>query len=107
MHCVHFAAMYTAVAAILMAQHFASAYGALVNITVDDQGPDPTTGNLISRTSGMSLGQNCGVACDAQPDASQAYNGTWVDTTFDPSRTDEHNVPQNATFSFTGASTMI
>ncbi|GJE89328.1 hypothetical protein PsYK624_054270 [Phanerochaete sordida] len=90
-----------------MGQHFISTYGALVNITVDDQGVDPTTGNFISRTSGMSLGQNCNASCDARPDASQAFNGTWLDTTFDPSRNDGHNIPQNATFSFTGSAVYV
>ncbi|GJE89335.1 hypothetical protein PsYK624_054340 [Phanerochaete sordida] len=100
-------APYTAMTAILMAQHFASAYGTLVNITIDDQGHDPMTGNKLSRTSGISLGQTCGSACDAQPDPLRVFNGTWMDTTFIPGGKDEHGVPQSVTFSFTGTAVYV
>ncbi|EKM60240.1 uncharacterized protein PHACADRAFT_167655 [Phanerochaete carnosa HHB-10118-sp] len=84
---------------------FISASSALTNVTVDDQGADPTTTYGISYTSGWSIGQTC-TGCSAQPDPAQAHGGTWHDTTYDPS-IEGRNTPQNATFDFTGSAVYV
>lgn len=87
--------------ALFVLHHSFHVYGALVNVTVDDQGVDPTTGQSLSRSSGITTGQTCGEACASRPDVSQAFNGTWLDTTFSASGSG-HTIPQNVTFSFRG-----
>ena len=77
--------------------------GVPTNVTVDDQGFDPTTKYAVSywpNSSYWSLGQTC-TGCESQPDAKQAYEGTWHDTTYDPAYAGR-NIPRNATFEFTG-----
>ncbi|KAH8086598.1 hypothetical protein BXZ70DRAFT_899946 [Cristinia sonorae] len=75
----------------------------LVNITVDDSGPDPITGARIaySPSDAWSFGQDC-TACTARPDPAQAFMRTWHDGTFNavPGTTNDPNVVLNATFSF-------
>ena len=74
---------------------------ALLNVTVDDQGDDPTTTYGVSYTANdWNIGQTC-KGCQAQPDASMAHGGTWHDATYDPSIA-SRATPQNATFDFTG-----
>ena len=78
--------------------------GAPTNVTVDDYGADPTSKYGISYQPGdrWNIGQTC-TGCEAQPDPSQAYGGTWHDATFDPSYSNR-NTPQTAVFDFTGQS---
>jgi len=59
-----------------------------MNITIDDASSDPLTGSRITYgvTNGIAgkwnVGQNCPQArCLAQLDPSQAFNGTWHDST--------------------------
>lgn len=76
---------------------FTSASAALINVTVDDEAADPSSGSKISYGSGGAFGPKCS-RCAAQPDAGQAYKGSWHDATPDSLVT----TPQNATFRFTG-----
>jgi hypothetical protein len=78
------------------------AIGVPSNVTVDDQGVDPASKSAVSYSSGWSTGQTC-PGCEAQPDAKQAYEGTWHDTTYDPAYAGR-NIPRNATFEFNGRS---
>ncbi len=58
---------------------FSSALATLVNVTVDDQNGDPTTGNTISYTPADAWDVNslpCN-SCSTQVDASKAWNETW------------------------------
>lgn len=72
------------------------------NITVDDSGIDPTTGNTViySPASRWSFGPACTV-CTTRPDPSKARNGTWHNTKFDASSSNL-NVVQTAAFTFSG-----
>ena len=76
----------------------------LVNTTVDDDGLDPKTGSrityIITPSGRWSNGQTC-TGCEARPNASQTYNGTWHDCTYDPSVL-SRATPQTFTFEFTG-----
>ncbi|EJD06216.1 uncharacterized protein FOMMEDRAFT_18373 [Fomitiporia mediterranea MF3/22] len=63
--------------------------GALVNVTIDDQFGDPTTGQVIQYNppEAWNPGQTCS-GCTAKPaPASNAHNGTWTDATFFPAGT--------------------
>ncbi|KAJ3574938.1 hypothetical protein NP233_g1419 [Leucocoprinus birnbaumii] len=57
----------------------------LVNVTVDDAGVDPLTGQMISYSAtvttftGWKAQPGCGANCSLAPDAKYAYNGTWHD----------------------------
>ena len=75
----------------------------LKNITVDDCGLDPTNGvafTYLPNADVFALGQTCN-GCEAQVNASLAYNGSWHDTTYDPTYPTRSN-PRNITFEFTG-----
>ena len=74
--------------------------GVLVNITVDDTLPDPLTGNTFQYApiDQWSLGNDCST-CLARPDPSFAKDGTWHDTTYLSTSTDE---PQTAQIQFNG-----
>ena len=77
-----------------------------VNVTVDDAAAGPLSGEQIAYLPDghWSLGENC-PGCWAQPDGSQIHNGTWHDTTYDPTSPNPgKQTPQTASFSFTGAS---
>ncbi|EKM60242.1 uncharacterized protein PHACADRAFT_189377 [Phanerochaete carnosa HHB-10118-sp] len=94
---VLFSGGYSGIAVVFTCFFFTAASGALVNVTVDDQGVDPTSTYGISYTPNWNIGQAC-ITCKARPDLAQAKNGTWHDATHhNPSET-----PQNATFDFTG-----
>ncbi|KAG9313302.1 hypothetical protein JVU11DRAFT_5606 [Chiua virens] len=72
---------------------------ALQNVTVDDA---VLTGAVVFQylplpsTSSWNIGNNCS-ACTARLDASQAYNGTWHDSTYYPG-----GVYKSFEFNFTG-----
>lgn len=70
------------------------------NITVDDQGIDPTPGTSIAYEAEWAIGPNCS-NCSSKPDATLTYDGTWHDTSYSDSNPLEFM--RNATFSFTGA----
>ncbi|EKM60264.1 uncharacterized protein PHACADRAFT_132766 [Phanerochaete carnosa HHB-10118-sp] len=96
---------YSVVVFIYIFIYFISASRALTNVTVDDQGADPTSTYGMSYTFGWSTGQTCS-GCQAQPNPAKAHNGTWHDTTYDPS-IEGRNTPQNATFDFTGSAIYV
>ncbi|KIP01101.1 hypothetical protein PHLGIDRAFT_395076 [Phlebiopsis gigantea 11061_1 CR5-6] len=79
----------------------------LVNITIDDAGEDPSTHASIEYTPAIAwhYGPTCGV-CEAVLNSQQTYNGTWHDVTYHPTKATS-NLPQNATFSFTGSAIYI
>ncbi|KAH0826889.1 hypothetical protein J3R83DRAFT_4435, partial [Lanmaoa asiatica] len=74
------------------------AFAVLQNVTVDDA---VLTGAVVPQylpsNSAWNIGNNCSV-CRVQPDPSEAYNGTWHDTTFSPGTA----VSQAVEFTFTG-----
>ncbi len=80
-------------------------FGSLVNITVDNAAPNPTTGAAFSYApdNTWNEGNGCGF-CSAKPNASLAYNQTWQDVSFDPN-TDgaQYHEVQTATLQFNGA----
>jgi len=81
----------------------------LTNISIDDASSDPLTGTRITYgltndvTGGWNVGQACS-GCFAQPDASQAFNGTWHDSSYSPTR--EGEIPY-AFVSFTGVAVYV
>jgi len=76
-----------------------------VNITIDDTYGDPVTGAQFtySPADEWTAGQTC-TSCTARPDPSEAYNGTWHDTSFFPS---EETTPTNASISFKGTAVYV
>lgn len=69
--------------------------GGKVNVTIDDQYGDPTTGQVIQYNppEAWQPGQSCD-GCTAKPrPVSSAHNGTWMDATFNPSGTVTNGVP--------------
>ena len=78
-------------------------FAALKNVTVDDDGLDPTNGGRIEYSpddGSFSLGQVCS-DCLAKLNASLVYNGTWRDYTAIPNA-EGKDAPHNITFHFTG-----
>lgn len=75
-------------------------FGALVNVTVDDQNLDPVTEESISYEGPWDRQPGC-LECTAKPDPLRAYDGTWHDASFDVNSSSQLIVP-NATFSFIG-----
>ena len=74
------------------------AFAAPQNVTVDDAAlTGPVTITYLPSPSNWSQGNNCS-GCIAKPDPSQAYNGTWHDTTYIPNSA----VYQAFQFNFTG-----
>lgn len=77
------------------------------NITVDDQGGDPTNdAHILYTPSGAwNVGQSC-AGCTAKPSPqSDAYLGTWMDATFNPNGTTTNKTPgqiPQASFNFIG-----
>ncbi|TFK34067.1 hypothetical protein BDQ12DRAFT_764476 [Crucibulum laeve] len=69
----------------LLIPFFLQAQAILVNVTVDDSGINPLTGQpIIYNPPGVwNLGANC-TACTAKIDNRDMQNGTWHDSTFDP-----------------------
>ena len=78
------------------------------NIIIDDQFGDPVTGAHITYEPAVSWqkGQTC-QNCTAKPTpASDAWMGTWMDASFNPSGTATNSVPGqiiSATVPFTGS----
>lgn len=72
-----------------------------VNVTVDDQGTDSTTGASISYEGPWNLQPGC-PDCSAMPDGKQAHDGTWHDAKYNVNNPTQI-VSLNATFNFTGA----
>lgn len=77
------------------------ANGLLVNITVDDDLPDPVTGNTFQYLPDgkWNVGGQC-ATCLAQPNVSSLLYGTWHDATWDPGAAP--NPPQTAQIQFNG-----
>ncbi|KIJ36078.1 hypothetical protein M422DRAFT_261624 [Sphaerobolus stellatus SS14] len=76
----------------------------LVNVTVDDAGVDPSTGQSIVYTPGglWNEGKTCSF-CTDKPDPASMHNETWHDATYVPDN--GQGVPtgsSNLTFSFNG-----
>ncbi|GJE89217.1 hypothetical protein PsYK624_053120 [Phanerochaete sordida] len=84
--------------------HLCPALGALINVTVDDQGSDSTTGTSIVYEAQWAIGP-CST-CGAQPDPNNAIDGTWHDTTYNPS-VPAQTLLRNATFEFTGSALYV
>lgn len=70
---------------------------AALNVTVDDQGADPNTGQRIAYSTGWNTGQSCS-KCQIVPDETMAYMSTWSDAT-----SDVDVITQAAAFTFSGA----
>lgn len=77
-----------------------SAFAALLNVTVDDQGTDPTTGEGIGYEGPWQVEPGC-FDCYARPDGNQAHDGTWHDTEYNANYPPQ-DVSRNVTFTFTG-----
>lgn len=73
----------------------------LVNITVDDQNPDPLTGNTFtySPSDHWEIGNGC-QSCAARLDPSQTLDATWHDATYFASVSGSE--VQTASLQFTG-----
>lgn len=82
------------------------ALAVLVNVTVDDDAPDPISGSKILYTQNWNYGPNCSF-CATRPDIQQVLMRTWHDATYvynisNPVPPLSTGTPQNATFEFTG-----
>lgn len=73
----------------------------LVNITVDDQNPDPLTGNSFtySPSNEWNIGNGC-QPCAVKLDPSKTFDATWHDATFRVSTSGSE--VQTASLQFTG-----
>ncbi|CAL1696646.1 unnamed protein product [Somion occarium] len=76
----------------------------LVNVTVDDSGPDPITGTQIvyAPPNTWSIGSNCS-GCVAHPDPNAVFDRTWHEGTFSPGAS---NI-LTATFTFQGSALYV
>ncbi|KIP04304.1 hypothetical protein PHLGIDRAFT_201537 [Phlebiopsis gigantea 11061_1 CR5-6] len=75
-----------------------------VNITVDDQGSDPRTGETIIYAPPVGIGWNLGQLCNGcatQPNPNEVLNRTWHDGTYNAD-TPSQTTPLTATFKFSG-----
>ncbi|THH12833.1 hypothetical protein EW146_g7324 [Bondarzewia mesenterica] len=80
----------------------------LVNVTVDDSGTDSATGAPViqySPSTSWKDGSTC-TDCTARPDPTRAFNGTWHDSTYDPSNS-SLNRTTSAYFPFTGTAIYV
>lgn len=68
--------------------------------TIDDTYGDSVTQFQVAYTENWNRGQDC-TGCGVQPDKSQAFYGTWHDTT---SNNPNSTSPHSATVKFNGAS---
>lgn len=60
----------------------------LTNVTIDDTyGDIETRAKPVYSSNGWSVGQDC-PGCSAQPNASQAFKGSWHDATHHPEDSD-------------------
>ncbi|KAF8988773.1 hypothetical protein BDQ17DRAFT_1257471 [Cyathus striatus] len=75
----------------------------LTNVTVDDSGIDPITGQWIIYSNGVWNQGPC-PSCAAQPDKAHMYNMTWHDGSV---RVSNATGPVIATFSFNGSAIYI
>ncbi|KIY49192.1 hypothetical protein FISHEDRAFT_72540 [Fistulina hepatica ATCC 64428] len=75
-----------------------------VNATIDDA----SSAFTYTPSGGWNTGGDCS-GCTADPDASDMYDGTWHDSTFneDSGSNDYPNVTMNATVSFTGTAVYV
>ena len=93
--------------AIFLVPFVTHVFAGLVNVTIDDQSGDPTTGGHINYTpsDAWQVGQTC-QSCTAKPaPADDAYMGTWTDASFNPSGTSTNDDPGEiirASVSFVG-----
>lgn len=69
----------------------------LVNRTIDDEYGDPTGGGSVDYGPNWEQGNDC-VGCAVSPDRSQAFDGTWHDSTANGKRG-----ARNMTITFSGA----
>lgn len=84
----------------IISRSFPFAFAALQNITIDDTYGDPVTGAQFSYSPANQWSAQPGCSdCEAQPNANDAYNHTWHDTSFLPT---ESPAPLNASITFTG-----
>lgn len=90
--------LYLALAWAFLSLHLVS--GSSVNVTVDDAGSDPVTGNTFQYAPDgkWNIGNKC-PGCLAQPDPSLVFDGTWHDATCHPSL---NETPQTMQFQFSG-----
>ncbi|GJE89324.1 hypothetical protein PsYK624_054230 [Phanerochaete sordida] len=95
-----FTGPYLCTTAILSCLPFPSILAAQVSVLVDDQ--DPGVLYQGSPATPWNIGQTC-VACSATIDPKQTYDGTWSDATF----RDDGDVPQSATYNFTGTAIFV
>ena len=86
---------------ILSFLSFACLSTALTNVTVDDQGVDPRTGEVISYTPANGAWIEKCQKCSTQPNPEQAFNQTWHDATYRDDGNGQTDV-DTATFEFTG-----
>ena len=81
------------------------ASASLRNITVDDTHGDPIFGTNFTYVQPVwNFGPTCS-SCEAHPDASQAYMGTWHDTSYLP--TGASDTTLSASISFTGTNAYV
>ncbi|KAF8988774.1 hypothetical protein BDQ17DRAFT_1373849 [Cyathus striatus] len=80
----------------------------LVNVTVDDSGTDPISGEWITYTAGGWKPSPCST-CVAQPDKAHMFNMTWHDGTYYPANSSLGNAtgPLNAMFMFNGSAIYV
>ncbi|KAF5377227.1 hypothetical protein D9615_006346 [Tricholomella constricta] len=83
---------------------------ALQNITIDDTVADPLSGQKIiyQPTGAWNSGADC-IRCTARPDESEAFNGTWHDSTFNslPGSNDYPNTVISASAAFNGTAVYV
>ncbi|TCD69085.1 hypothetical protein EIP91_008983 [Steccherinum ochraceum] len=79
--------------------------GEFVNVTIDDQYGDATTGQQVTYAPPQlwTQGNGCG-GCAARPNATLAHNNTWHDGLFAPSQESD---PLSFSFSFNGTAVYI
>ncbi|EPT00090.1 hypothetical protein FOMPIDRAFT_1123150 [Fomitopsis schrenkii] len=73
------------------------------NRTIDDTYGDPVTQFQVAYTANWNPGQSC-TGCAVQPDPSQAFDGTWHDTT---SNNPNSTSPHSATLKFNGTAIWV
>ena len=95
---------------LLLLCSYPSVVATLVNITVDDSGPDPMTGARImyAPSDAWAFGQDC-TECTARPDPVQAFMQSWHDGTFNPvpGSNNDPNTVLTATFQFSGEPSLL
>ena len=81
--------------------------GTTLNVTVDDSGADPITGNTILYVPSdrwNAVRGSC-ATCTAKPDPSQVHNATWHDATYNGTVLSQDEI-ETATFHFNGQSVL-